>query len=284
MASIIYQVQKEFESQLRIGDSRHKAKKAEDTKYPEGIFSYGTFETYMKQACHFAKWAKATYTCNTLEKARPYVEEYLRLGIERGLSTYTLSTRRAALCKLYHCSATDIDIKLPERLRANITRSRNAAQRDESFSLEHNALIVAFCKGTGLRRHELAQIKPANIRIGKNGKVTLVGIKGKGGKVRSVKVLDAYKDAVIEATKGKEVEERLFPRVPSHMDVHGYRREYAQVLYDGIARPISHLFLKEKYICRGDKKGVVYDRAAMQYVSNQLGHNRISIIAGHYLS
>ena len=34
---------------------------------------------------------------------------------------------------------------------------------------------------------------------------------------------------------------------------------------------------------RRTRRGVVYDKKVMLYVSRQLGHNRISIIAGHYL-
>lgn len=40
---------------------------------------------------------------------------------------------------------------------------------------------------------------------------------------------------------------------------------------------------KEKYFCKKDRRGVVYDRRAMPQVSRQLGHNRISVIAEHYL-
>ncbi|MBQ0028247.1 MAG: hypothetical protein KBS96_06555 [Lachnospiraceae bacterium] len=50
-----------------------------------------------------------------------------------------------------------------------------------------------------------------------------------------------------------------------------------------MARDISTLDSKEKYICRKDKAGVVYDRQAMLYASRQLGHNRIDVIANSYL-
>ena len=59
--SMVRQVQEALQIQLRIGEKRHEAKKAEHTHSPAGIFSYRTFETYMKQSCAFAKWAKAEY-------------------------------------------------------------------------------------------------------------------------------------------------------------------------------------------------------------------------------
>lgn len=39
----------------------------------------------------------------------------------------------------------------------------------------------------------------------------------------------------------------------------------------------------DAYVCRGDLQGIVYDRKAMEIASKALGHNRISVIAGHYL-
>ena len=39
----------------------------------------------------------------------------------------------------------------------------------------------------------------------------------------------------------------------------------------------------DAYVCRGELKGTIYDRKAMAIVSDALGHNRISVIAGHYL-
>ena len=59
--SMVRQVQEALQIQLRIGEKRHEAKKAEHTHSPAGIFSYRTFETYMKQSCAIAKWAKAEY-------------------------------------------------------------------------------------------------------------------------------------------------------------------------------------------------------------------------------
>lgn len=280
--SMVRQVQETLQAQLRIGESRHDAKIEENTHSPAGIFSYRTFETYLKQSCVFAKWAKAEYGSRTLAEARPHVEAYLQSGIDRGLSAYTLSTQRAALCKLYGCTARDFDIKLPERLRANIQRSRDDVSRDYGFSKEKNADILNFARATGLRRHELAAVTPGQIRQNANGSVTLCGVTGKGGKVRNIDVLPGMENAVLKHA-GKDPERRIFASVPSHMDVHGCRREYANALYRLLARPVGALEQHEKYVCKNDKRGVVYDCRAMLQVSRQLGHNRISVIAGHYL-
>lgn len=49
------------------------------------------------------------------------------------------------------------------------------------------------------------------------------------------------------------------------------------------ARPEKDIPQKDRYIMRGDRKGVVLDRQAMKTASEFLGHNRESVIAGHYL-
>lgn len=280
MGSMIYQVEKELKSQLKIGESRHAAKVRERTHAPDGIFSYGTLETYIKQGCIFVRWAKARHGCNTLSKAKIYIEEYLQEGIDRGLSAHTLSTQRAALCKIYRCHAEDLDITLPERRRTDIKRSRGTAARDYGFSLKNNAEVVAFAQATGLRASELREIRSSQIQYA-GGELKLSGIKGKGGKARDISVLPTrYGD--VAKFMGLQ-DKKLFPKIPTHMDTHGYRREYASEFYKLLARPLDTLSKKEKYYCRSDKKGVVYDRRAMLFVSRQLGHNRISVIAGHYL-
>ncbi len=317
--SMVRQVQEALQVQLRIGEKRHDAKKAENTHSPAGIFSYRTFETYMKQSCAFAKWAKSEHRSRTLAEARPYVESYLKSGIDRGLSAYTLATQRAALCKLYGCTAQDFAVTLPHRERQDIERSRKEAARDYGFSKENNADILAFARATGLRRHELAAIKPEQIRQNTDGSVTICQIKGKGGKVRDIDVLPGKEEAVLKFA-GNPAGRPVFSSVPSHMDVHGCRREYANTMYHRYQeklrktegrdfrnlppiwelRPVRNpdgSYLKKPdgsrvktwqlvssyYRCKKDRRGVVYDKKVMLYVSRQLGHNRISVVAGHYL-
>ncbi len=76
---------------------------------------------------------------------------------------------------------------------------------------------------------------------------------------------------------------KVFSHIHSKADIHGYRAVYASKLYKRYARPIESLERAEKYICRKDKAGIVYDRRAMKIVSKQLGHERISVIANSYL-
>ena len=87
----------------------------------------------------------------------------------------------------------------------------------------------------------------------------------------------------------------MFEKVSKNADIHSYRSDYATALYKQYARPINEIpydrlnvgtgrwYQSEVYVCRGDRAGTKYDKQAMLIVSNALGHNRLSVIAGHYL-
>lgn len=77
--------------------------------------------------------------------------------------------------------------------------------------------------------------------------------------------------------------DRVIEHIPKYAPIHEYRREYAQDLYDWIARPVDDLPAKEVYCCSGDQTGLYYDKAAMRTVSRALGHNRLEVVT-HYLS
>ena len=76
---------------------------------------------------------------------------------------------------------------------------------------------------------------------------------------------------------------KVFEKIPNGADVHHYRAVFASRVYEKFARPISSLQSSERYCCRGAKAGTVYDRSALLEASKQLGHNRISVVASHYL-
>ena len=97
--------------------------------------------------------------------------------------------------------------------------------RDKHFSEIRNADIVAFCRGTGLRRSELELVTGDRL-YQENGKTFLRIDRGtKGGRPRSVPVIgDVGRIRELCRSAGSG---RVFPRVPGGMDVHSYRAEYA---------------------------------------------------------
>ena len=282
--SLVRQVQDTLWDKCAMGQSKHKAKA--DGTAQEHIYSYNTYRTYMRHCNYFVRWcaqnAPEGQKLRTLEDCRPYATDWLKSRIDAGLSAYTVKLEAAALCKLYGASAADLGLpSTPKRHRADICRSRQSAIRDTDFSEERNREIISFCRHTGLRRRELGTIKGTDLCWGADGKAYIHVTHGKGGRERDAVVLD--NDPAVIARMQAAGDDLVWPRIPSHMDVHGYRADYATALYSRVARDVTAIPSAEQYHCRGDRAGVVYDRVAMLYVSRALGHNRISVIAGHYL-
>lgn len=286
--SLILQVKECLDSKLAIGSSKQAAKI--NGTYRDHIYSWGTYRTYLQQCCQFVKWCKqqarqdGNRQPKTLEDCKQYVVRYMQ-HLQQGYSAYTQKLVLSALCKLYNeypSEGRPFDLPNQQaRHRADIIRSRNTVERDRHFSEEQNADIVTFCRCTGLRRAELAQIRGIDLVDGNS----LMVYRGtKGGRVRIVSLCGSDEELVtVKQLAAAAGNNKIFPHIPSAMDVHHYRSVYCQRLYNSYARPLEQIPDTDRYYCRRDKRGVVYDRKAMLQVSRALGHNRISVIAGHYL-
>lgn len=247
----------------------------------------------MKQANEFTKYCKENHKCKTLDECREYVDEWLKNGIDRGLSAYTQKLNACSLAKLYNCSSKDFNVKTDVRHRVDITRSRGEKVRDKHFSEEKNKELVEFCKATGLRREELKCLTGDKL-IYEDGVYKIVVNRGsKGGRPRKVPVIGNV-GLVINLMRNAG-SNKIFEKIKSGADIHSYRSNYATSLYKSIARKIDDIpfdkinkgtgraYQSEVYVCRADLKGIKYDKIAMLEVSRALGHNRISVIAEHYL-
>ena len=246
------------------------------------IYSWETYRVYLRHSCAFVKWVKERHGVRVLADARQYAEEYVRELTAAGYAPSTLKLIASAIAKTYSCSTDDLKVVTAPRRRADITRSRGHKKSDAHFSEKNNQDLVEFCRATGLRNHkELQQICGDQLEY-RDGYYYIVGVKGKGGKIRDVPVLPDYEATVVRccvaAGSGK-----VWPHVSSHADIHSYRADYASAWYKRLARPAAFIPPVDRYVCRRDRAGVVYDKAAMLQVSRMLGHNRISVIAGHYL-
>lgn len=183
--SLAFQIKTEFNKMLSIGESKFLDKKADRTQ--DKVYSWETYKTYLKHCNYFTKWAKENYGVKTLEQAKPFINQYLKQREEQGLSAFTLKLERSALAKLYQISSKEL-YQTKSRLRVNITRSRGGRVRDKHFSEKNHQDLVDFCRGTGLRRAELSQIRGNALKI-KNGQYFLEVTKAtKGGRTREVEI------------------------------------------------------------------------------------------------
>lgn len=286
VGSLTRQVQLALDAKLHIGESKHAAKIAGTAK--DGIYSWSTYQSYIKHSNYFTDYCKTEHNCRTLQECRQYVDEWL--ASRSHLSAYTQKLEASALAKLYGCSTKDF-VETESRHRSEISRSRGEAVRDRNFNEVRHSELVSFCRSTGLRRSELSALTGDQL-IYKDGS-PFIGTVGKGGRYREAPVIGDV-DLVVRmcqaAGSGK-----VFDHVSTNADIHGYRADYATAIYAASAREISEipydkvnrgsgrLYQSEVYCCRGELKGVKLDKAAMAAASAALGHNRISVVAAHYI-
>lgn len=241
------------------------------------IFSFNTYQTYWKHTKYFLKYIKETHPeCTTLKSAKKYVNEWLQLRTDQGLSAWTIQTEAKALSKLYGIQPDDDGyFKPPKRNREDIKRSRGDRVRDRHFSEENNDELVKFCKGTGLRRSELmelrgkdlvtrAQIEAEIARLNAlpAGERSAAADKrlemlqdtrlfdeeyfthvrnGKGGRERLSPIIGQFAGQIIGRIRETPAEEKVWQYVNTNADIHGYRAEYATAIYKAHARPIQDI-------------------------------------------
>ena len=280
--TLIKQVNDELDAQFREGKGRQKhLDKQIDGGTSGRIYTDTTLKNYKKHCCYFVRFCRERYGCKTLEECREHVGE--RMGTRAELSAWTQHLEASALAKLYHCKTEDLGVSLPPRKRSDIKRSRGKTKYDAHFSEEKNKDIVTFGKCTGLRRRELGKIRGTDL-VCEDGKYSLIVTDGtKGRRSRVSPVMGSPEEiALVVRLCGAAGDGRIFAKVPHAMDEHSYRKEYANRVYQAEKRPLETLTEKQKYYCRGDMKGVVYDRRALIKASEALGHSRISIIPSNY--
>lgn len=291
--SIKYQVTQRINRIFRPGVSRHSLQKElgiSGSTYSPYIHSYSYRDTSIRQGAAFMMWAKEAHGCRTLEQAEKHVNGYIAHMRESSFSPWTQKTAVSSICKLYGTRSTDYD-KTEARNRANITRSRGEKANDRNFNENNHREFVDFARTLGLRRSEYRNLVKDEVRTDKqgceflanhltqrnDGRYVLENVVGKGGKYRDILLAGAHVQEAVERIEHTREGEKIWPTVPRHADIHGYRHDYAQALYREVARDPTTLPRAERYECKGDMAGVWLDRDALRAVSLSTGHVRVSI-------
>ena len=297
----------------------------------EKIFSFNTYKSYWKHTKYFIKYIKENHPeCTTLKSAKKYVNEWLQTRVDQGLSAWTVQLEAKAMGKLYGISPDDENyIKPPKRNREDIKRSRGDRVRDKHFSKTNNDELIKFCKGTGLRRAELGELRGKDLVTREEIEAEISQIEsrpaeeltpadtkrlemlqdtrlfegdyfthvrnGKGGRERMSPIIGPNTEQIVERIKSTPAEEKVWQHIHQSADIHGYRAEYATIIYKAKARAIEEIpydrvnkgsgrkYQSDVYICRKDEAGRKLDKVAMLVCSKALGHNRISVVADNYI-
>lgn len=258
-----------------FGESKREAKDKGTDR--EKIFSFSTYQAYWKHTKYFVKYIKENHPdCTTLKSAKKYVNEWLQVRADQGLSAWTVQLEAKAMGKLYGISPDDDNyFKPPKRNRADITRSRGDAVRDRHFSTTNNDELIKFCKGTGLRRGELSELRGGELRTkaqieqeikqieatpGKDRtdeETRRLGVlkdtrlfdseyyvfvrNGKGGRERLSPIVGKNVEQIVERIKSTPEGEKVWQHVHRSADIHSYRAQYATDIYRAHARPIEQI-------------------------------------------
>lgn len=285
--SIVRETIERLDGKMAIGESRREAKIAireeggSTWSVSTGrIHSHKTRTTYQEQCIRFVKWTRVQHHIISLAELDPRADElataYLQQQVALGKSPYTVQVERAALRLFFNDHALASTVVIPRRERANITRSRGAKQHDRHFQPTNWPDLVSFLQAVGLRRHELRAVCCRDIGD-HDGHLTVHVESGKGGLERYAPVLAGCERDVLRMREGRDPEELIFPRIPKHVDIHSYRREYAQALY------LQYAPGRSLPPVTGRLKRKDYDWEAAKQVSHALGHQRVDVVLRHYL-
>lgn len=299
-----------LKNKIAFGQSKH-ADKA-DLGFGQStykIYSYGTYNTYLKECNQYAKWLereKGIKKTDDIAKTEQYAKEYLQSRLDASCSIWTVKMERSALGMLY---GKRIELQMPIRNTRNITRSRLETESDKHYSREgkyHDIFVMA--AATSCRRCDLKALK-TDCLVEKDGHLYVKIDQSKGGRDRLSYVRAEYAEEVknIIENRNRAGYDKVFDKIPQKIDIHSLRREYCQGLYNEIKdnkelrdeilknyQPRKELKTQKdrdgntytKEIQRDyykDRNGNIYNRDDIYCCSQCLGHNRLDVSITHYL-
>lgn len=316
-ATIKDEIYDSLTSKFNAGKGRdHNADKA--TKDDRNvIYTERSYRNYMSSGKLFVNWIKKNHPeCKNLKNCRQYVDEWIGYMTEKGYSPFTIASRRSAMVKIYGAESNEF-ISGPPRFRKNIKNNRDVHEkaRNRHISEETEKRLGRIVSAIGCRRQEFQRIHgtdvfylskedlkkmeyeyEADFKKNHPDKTYVpfytsfepgwyVKLKGKGGKVRYTQILGENDNETIDIVNELQAygSNLVMPKVHNAFPEHYYRSEYAKRYYNKYKRDVDTLTIRQLYYCRKDKKGIVYDRRSMLMTSRMMGHNRIDVIAGHYL-
>lgn len=266
----------------------------------DGIYSHSTFKNYLTVGNRFADFCEQKgLKINSVPNSEPHAIEYLKDMEKRGLSAYSIQQASSFFSKLY---GHKLDYTSPQRHYRDIEKGRAEAVRSKNFDPERHKDLVTIAKATGGRRGDLQRLKTSNFERNHQGIITAVKFENsKGGRDRWSPILPKYQKNVTEYVNKLEREKKIFAfdSINKNANIHAYRREYARELYNEVSNNPNYktrlmteynnrgFEYKGRYDINGDYKsndGVLKaNRGDLFIVSQALGHNRIDVVANHYL-
>lgn len=296
------------------GVSRHAEKKQTETfAHHDRIYSSNSLKTHLTQVKDFAAWAKQQdeRIRNIEDITSETVGKYLQEKEQQGNSPHTISARLLALNHvginrgLWSQSLKKSQFGLAERRADTVTNNRNSKVTMDDLSAKQ-AQIIQFGRTFGLRRSELVpnSTHTANYAVSdkslyeKDTRLFLATL-GKGGRYRVVEALKESEDYIRSeyASFIQKVDELptrdqfdilrsdstpLFDSVSRSVPIHVLSRQYyANHKLVELERENRSYHVNENNQLKSGHQfyttnGRTMQRQHAQFVSDQLGHNRLS--------
>ena len=304
--NIKMQLNKTLDEKLRIGvkktDSNRDTRNGYNSARYEGIHSIKTADTYRRTINTFGDFCKSI----GLKDTKQITEDTIRRFVDsrRDHSSWTHSKDLAAINKVLDTSYTPSQFGIEQRKHENVVHNRQILTANSTADAPRNQEALWFASVTGARRESFDQLKPSHAIRDMNGTVIGFHLIEKGGKPRNALVLPTAREAVT-AFVDKNISEvgedgQLIKPCDSNANPHYQRAEYAKEMY---AQMVDHqsrgvdiyagyrsTFLDERHYQNAIRhpryksqfvRG--YDTRICAQLSQQLGHNRISVVINSYL-
>lgn len=297
------------------GESRHAEKKrtGQHAHYDK-IYARQSLKTHLSRAEQFADWVKSEHpeVKKINEISKDIAGEYLQMQAEKG---YSVRTIESDMGMINHVAIgadnwtkdealTKKEFNLPSRSKHDITNNRGDKTASSINYNEQHQKIVEFGQAFGLRRSELVPNREndryavAQQSLYEKDERIYAAVIGKGGRYRTVEALESRQDD-LRASYGQFIQkveelptkeefvvsynknEHLFQRISNNVRVHrDCRQFYANEKLQELEQNDRHFKLLRQNTLesgcdtyRTNGREMLRDHA--QFVSQQLGHNRI---------
>lgn len=297
-------------AQLHLGESKHLAKQKAREEYlathgslegynparVDGVYSYQTAHTYMRQLTLFSKFCVCVHGLRHLAQLTQEIgEQYIQMLSALGYSAWYVATTACALNKAMGWKISPKNLGLPPRRKSDIWRCR-AEPKPVYVDIEQQTVARA----SGMRRMSVTKFRGCDCVRNADNQVIGIHVKEKGGKHRIAPILAAYVaevTAIIDtAVAVRGTTKPVFISYTRRVCNHRLRAEYAANLLHQLeneraagAAPFSghwqicdYCHLKGKDCNRGPQTQG-HDTELLGAVSGALGHNRVCVVLDHYM-
>ena len=303
--NIKMQLNRRLNELLRIGQKKQKETKGTPNYNPsrsEGVHSISSAETYRKSLNTFGDYCKTQNIRSIDQIDEKVVEGFLQS--RRNLSGHTISKDLSAINKVLGSTYTPSQFGFAKRTADKIVHNRGVLTANSTAHLDRNQAALWFVYSTGCRRSSILTTTADKAIRDEQNRVIGFELKEKGGKCRNAYILPseqvkmtAYVDGRIAALGANC---RLVDSCDSSCNPHFQRGLYAAKFYEEAkaAKDEQRDFYngyRDKFINQEQYEKAIshprykadsvrgYDTKICAEISQNMGHNRISVVITSYL-